>query len=260
MTEYKFQLNTENLIRIRFDESIAGKEWNDSMYNRFTIHIINFYNIKNFIISSELGSKTEKPHYHFVGYCDTSAQNIRDRLKSHVFRCTTGTLASVSDKWNSITKYKHLADVFTLLDITYAHFHIYYICKDKNIIVNTLNPFLDLDGYSAILSKLPQTVKNIRSAIKTREKKPNYLKLLLLKYKKTLFSQIHLYGYQEKQDKIADFVISEMAAWNRSEEEHLGQLFDNCVLRRFVQTIYNTFHLSEDNSYNRQLRENLFCV
>lgn len=260
MTEYKFQLNPENLIRIRFDETVAGKEWNDSMYSRFEVHIINYYKITNYIIASELGTKTEKPHYHFVGYCNTSAQNIRDRLKSHVFKCKQGTLASVSDKWNTITKYKHLADVFALLDITYAHFHVYYICKDKNIIVNTLNPFLDLDGYASILSKLPQTVQNIRSGIKTREKKPNYLKLLLTKYKKTLFSQIHLCDYQEKQDKIADFVISELAAWNTSEDEHLGQLFDNCVLRRFVQTIWNTFHLKEDNSYNRILVENLFRV
>lgn len=265
MTEYKFNLNTDNLIRIRFDECIAGKEWNDSMYNRFQIHIIDFYKIESYIIASELGTKTEKPHYHFVGYCDTAAQNIRDRLKSHVFRQTTGTLASVSDNWKTSTKYKHLSDVFTMLDITYAHFHIYYICKDQNILVNTLYPFINLNGYSEILEKLPQTVQTIRSNVKTRDKKPNYLKLLLLKYKKTLYSQIHLYSHQEKQDKIADFVISEVSSWNQSEEEHLGQLFDNCVLKRFVQTIYNTFHLHgdvviNDNSYNRLLKENLFCV
>lgn len=73
MTEYKFELNPDKLIRIRFDETVAGKEWNDSMYNRFDVHIISYYKITNYIIASELGSKTEKPHYHFVGYCNTSA-------------------------------------------------------------------------------------------------------------------------------------------------------------------------------------------
>jgi len=191
MINYNFPLNTDKLIRIRFDECIAGSEWNNSMNSRFNVHIIEFYKIKTYILASELGTKTEKPHYHFVGYCNTSAQNIRDRLKSHVFCQSTGTLASVSDNWKTTTKYKHLSDIFIKLNITYAHFHCYYICKDQNILVNTLYPFIRTEGYVEIKQLLPQTIKNIRSNIKTRDKKPNYLKLLLVKYKS--INSIELY-------------------------------------------------------------------
>lgn len=263
--DFKFPLEIENLKRIRFDE-FAVLEWNNSAYTRFQTHIIDFYKVKNYIISSEKASNTGKSHYHFLGYIDVSSDCIRKRLKSHVFKGNDlNGHAAVSSNWKTETKYKHLQDIFTLLEITYAHFHAYYICKDDCILVNTLYPFIKKDGYAQILAKLPQTVQNLRSGIKTRNKEPNYLKLLIKKYEKTQKTNNSLIHTRDKKVNIFNFVNSEITSWNTSDDEHLSKLGDNMTLRRFCQTIFNTFHLNEapsdfEDIYKQELIESCFRI
>lgn len=244
--DYSFNLPTENLIRFRIDliKSVSTDD--------IQKEILDYFNITSCILSKEVSSNVEKPHVHVVGYLPSShtMADVRKRIGRVLFKNksqSVGGHATVANKWDSMTKHKDFINVMTLCNINYAQFHVYYICKDKNIIVNTLNPFLNLDGYEQILDKLPETVKNIQSKHKHRQKNPNYLKILMQKFKKEHFDQISPLGYQEKMRKILLFVIKSFQTQNQSEDEHLAKSVENFVLIKFTQSIYNTYFL-KDNS------------
>lgn len=244
--DYSFNLPTENLIRFRIDliKSVTVQD--------IKTQILEFFKIETCIMSQETSSTVEKPHVHVVGYLPNThtMSDVRKRIGRVLFKNSNqsvGGHATVANKWNTITKHKDFSNVMALCNVNYAQFHVYYICKDKSIVQNTLNPFLNLDGYSEILDKLPETVKNIQSKYKHRMKNPNYLKVLMQKFKKHHFLEISPLGYQEKMQKILTFVIKSFQSQNQSDDEHLAKSCEDFVFVKFTQSIYNTFFL-EDKS------------
>lgn len=245
--DYSFSLPTENLIRFRIDliKSISTDD--------IQREILDYFKITTCIMSQEISTKVEKPHVHVVGYLPSNSTmaDVRKRIGRVLFKNpnqSVGSDATVANKWDSITKHKDFSNVMTLCNINYAQFHVYYICKDKNIIRNTLNPFLNLDGYEHILDKLPETVKNIQSKHKHRMKNPNYLKVLMQKFKKEQYQRISLLGYQDKMRNILKFVIKSFQSHNSSEDEHLSKSCENFILVKFSQSIYNSFFLEDGSS------------
>lgn len=239
--DFSFNLPTEHLVRVRFD-SVSK-----NTLDLFKEHILDFYQIRECILSREVASKTEKVHYHTVFYFHKTMKALRLRLKSHVNLTASAGVVATSNNWNTVTKHKDFKGIMAIANINYAHFHVYYICKDKDILINTLNPFLDLDGYEKILGLLPETVQTIRAKAKVKGKNPNLLMVLIKKYKKQRFLQNSPLVYQEKMQNILDFVISEFRSINTSDDEHLGKMCNDHILVNFTQTIYNIFHLDKNS-------------
>lgn len=226
------RINKNNLFRLRMD--------NDIPESFFLSMEIEYY-----ITIQETSLITKKVHSHSVFYSKDNIYNIRKSF-TRFYPFINKTKYSLAQNWNKETKGKDLERYMNENELSYQDIHILYILKDveQENQIGILNNSL-ISNINELIGKFQEIMTKIKVVEKTYG---NYLKKILTEYNIKYKNDISDNDEQEKI-RIFKFVTSQFAKTNLDIFIGNAKIFDNSVIKKFCQTIFNTnFYLENQHS------------
>lgn len=218
--------NSENLYRLRIDNH------NYQILNKWFLK----ETIKNYLVTAELASVTQKEHMHVVFQSNKKITSLRISFRK--FTNYEGNY-SFSQNWSKETKSKDMQKYMQEHQLTYKDIHIIYILKDSNIKLNTLiRNAADLD-----FDKIKNTIGC--QSKKNNKKYGNYTKKLIMDYNEKYPEPLldvscgSVDDYSEKE-RIFKFVTQQTAKTNLDIFISNAKKFDDYTIKMLCQTVLNT--------------------